>query len=281
MALDASTLEAANASIEARVPWLRNDRSGPSRCRTTRWSLVLAAAAEGAQARSALSALYRAYWQPVFWFIAQRRGRDAAIELTQAFFVDRLVDAGDLRSIERRPGQRFRGWLFTALQSFLKNEWNYRRRKCRDVTKTLPWCAAEPVDGSNRSFQLTAAGHDPERQLERARALSLLAEVLGRLRQEYCSNAAIAGVDGVARFEALKVYLPGPNTEDADYGACASALGLSACAVKQIVRRLRVRFGELLNEKIRQSVGSEADVGAGRRSLCRALESPPSPHEGA
>jgi DNA-directed RNA polymerase specialized sigma24 family protein len=242
--------------------------------------VVLAAATEGEQARRALSALYRAYWHPVYAFIARRRGSQVATELTQAFLVDRLVDSGDLKSVQRRSGQRFRGWLFTALQSFLKNQWKFERRQRRDITKTVSWCGTEHGDDSQPRLLLTATGHNPERQLERAQALSLLADVLGSLRREYCAHAATAGVDGAARFDALKLFLPGPNAETADYRACAASLGSNADAVKQVVRRLRLRFADLLNERLRQSVESDADVALARRALCEALELPAPAHEG-
>lgn len=241
----------------------------------------MAAASEGEQARRALSALYRAYWHPVYAFIARRRGSQAAAELTQAFLVERLVDSSDLKSVQRRSGQRFRGWLFTALQSFLMNQWKFERRQRRDITKTLSWCGTEPTEDSQHPVVLRAAGHDPERQLARAQALSLLAEVLGRLRHEYCAHAATAGVDGGARFEALKRFLPGPNAETADYRGCAASLGLNADAVKQIVRRLRLRFADLLDERLRRGVENDADAAQARRALCEALESPAPPHEGA
>lgn len=278
--MDASLFQTADSTTDG-TGWLSSEGAWSGRCRTTRWSVVLAAATEGEQARRALSALYRAYWHPVYAFIARRRGSQAATELTQAFFVQRLVDSGDLKSIERRSGQRFRGWLFTALQSFLKNQWRFERRQRRDVTKTLSWCGSEQGDDSPPPVVLTATGHDPERQLERAQALSLLADVLGRLRHEYCTHAATAGVDGAARFDALKLFLPGPNAETADYRACATSLGSSADAVKQAVRRLRLRFADLLNERLRQSVESDADVALARRALCEALESPACPHAGA
>lgn len=267
-------------SIAERSRWRKVEGSWPAPCHTTRWSIVLAAAGDGEQGRAALARLYRVYWQPVFSFIARRRGAQAAAELAQAFFVDRLVDAGDLKRLQRHPGQRFRGWLFMALQSFLKNQWKYDHRQRRDVAKTLSWSGTVPGDDSVRAIPLLVGGLDPERQLERARALSFLSEVLRRLRHEYCADAAIAGVDGVARFEALKVFLPGPNTEVAAYAAPAKALGLSRDAVKHIVRRLRVRFVQMLDETIARSVTSEGEIALARRALCQALELPASPHEG-
>ncbi len=260
-----------------RAPWLVTESAWSTSCRTTRWSVVLAAATEGERARRALDALYRIYYRPVFAFIARRRGREAATVLAHDFIVDRMVEAHDLRLVQQRSGQRFRGWLFTALRHFLANRWKFERAQRRDVRLVDSWSGAEPSDAPNEPV-LLASGHDQERQLERARALALLTEVLERLRHEYCAHAATAGVDGAARFDALKVFLPGPNAELADYTACAAQLGASADAVKQAVRRLRMRFADLLNQRLRQNVESDAEVVLARRALCQALELPAPPH---
>lgn len=250
-----------------------DDLLGAGRCRTTRWSLVLAAAADGDAARSALGKLYRAYYQPVFSAIARRHGSLAASELTQAFFVKRLVDSGDLKRVQRKPGQRFRNWLLTAVHSFLKNQWAFERRRRRDVRKTLV-LGTEGDDDVAQTAALLAARPDPEQQLQRARVLALLSDVLGRLRREYCKSAGAAGVDANRRFDAVKIYLPGRDSETADYSECAPALGMTPDALKQLVARLRRRFSQLLLDEIRRSVESEADVQAAKRLLCQALETP-------
>lgn len=274
--MDASLSQKVDSNGE-RAGWLPHEGAWSGRCRTTRWSVVLAAATEGEQARRALSALYRAYWHPVYAFIARRRGAQAATELTQGFLVQCLVYSNGLKRVQRRPGQRFRGWLFMALHSFLTKQWRFEHRQCRDITKTLSWCGTEHADDSPPALVLAATGHDPERQLVRAQALSLLAEVLGRLRHEYCAHAATAGVDGAARFEVLKRFLRGPNGETADYRACAAELGSAEEAVKKAVERLRRRYGALLNERLGQGVASDADVALARRALYEALELP-APH---
>ncbi len=58
---------------------------------TTRWSLVQAAGADGAEARAALEALCRSYWYPLYAY-ARRRGqaRHDAEDLVQRFFGARL-----------------------------------------------------------------------------------------------------------------------------------------------------------------------------------------------
>jgi DNA-directed RNA polymerase specialized sigma24 family protein len=244
----------------------------PNRFRTTRWSLVLAAAGGGDGARGALDELYRTYFYPLYSLVARRRGPDNAHELTQAFFVSRFVCHDDLKRVERRPGGRFRGWLCTALHSFLNNQWKSEHRKGWDVGRTLLLGSDEDEIVSRASLGL---GHDPEQQLRRAEVLALLAQVLERLRKEYCSHAAVAGVDAARRFDAVKRFLPGPGTEEADYAACANALGVGPGAVKQLVCKLRKRFGQLLHDEIRRRVDSDADVAGAKSLLCQALELPP------
>jgi DNA-directed RNA polymerase specialized sigma24 family protein len=241
------------------------------RFRTTRWSVVLAAGAGGDGARRAFDALYRLYFRPLCSVIARQRGVEHARELAQAFFVSRLLSHGDLRLVERSSGRRFRSWLCTALQSYLKNQWKYERRKCRDVRRTKLMGSDGDEIMSNASV---GVGRNPEQQLRRADVLALLSHVIARLRREYCAHARAAGVDAERRFERVKRYLPGPETEAADYADCANALGLTSGAVKQLVCQLRKRFGQLLYEEIRRCVDSEAEVAAARASLCRALELP-------
>jgi DNA-directed RNA polymerase specialized sigma24 family protein len=248
--------------------------SGAGRWRTTSWPLILAAAGEGESARAALGRLYRLYWMPVYAVIARRRGAASARELTQAFLTELLVFRDDLKGVRRRPGQRFRGWLSAALNNFLKNRWKSEHAGCRDSSKTVAFDDA-PSEQLPPAATVAAPQPSAEEQLERARAMGLLTCVLARLRREYCKHAAAVGVDGERRFEAVKLFLPGPGTEDADYTACSACLGLSPEALKQLVHRLRVRFGQLLHEAIRAQVSSEGEVEPFKRSLCEALEVPP------
>lgn len=278
-------LKAASLALEisdgARArPGAAEDQLWSGRCRTTRWSVVFAAASGGATARAALSRLYRAYWHPVFAVVAKARGRDAAAELTQAFFVTRLVDRGDLKRVSRRPGERFRGWLFTALRSFLKNQWQFERQQCRDVRRTVAFVS--DAEGEERGPRVSAFADpqlDPEQQLGREEALKLLSSVLMRLRREYCVNASAAGVNAESRFDAVKVFLPGPDAETADYREVAQRLGLGTDAVKQMVCRLRARFGDLLHDELAQRVTGDGDIATAKRLLCQALSSssPPRP----
>jgi hypothetical protein len=232
---------------------------------------VLAAASGGGAAKSALDWLYRTYWRPLFSLIARAHGAEKAGELTQAFFVSRLVERNDLGRFERRAGHRFRGWLCISVHSFLANQRKFDQRQRRDVKKTV---ALSCDDDELPCPPACVVSSTPEQQWRRNDALRLLSDVLQRLRREYCAHARAADVDGPRRFEAVKRFLPGPETEEADYTACAEALGIDREAVRQLVCKLRKRFGALLEEQIRRSTDSEADAVVAKRQLCEALELP-------
>ena len=86
----------------------------------TRWSLVVAAAAE---AEPSLEALCRQYWHPVY-AVARRAGHDVetAKDLAQGFFA-KLLEKGWLEAADQEKG-RFRTFLITALKRYMVNEWH-------------------------------------------------------------------------------------------------------------------------------------------------------------
>jgi len=244
------------------------------RFRTTRWSVVLAAASDGEQARAALAQLYRAYLQPLVALIARRRGRAIALEVIHAFFAERLLAAKDLQKVERLPDKRFRGWLQVAVTRFSNNQLKFNHQKRRDSRLNVPLGA----DGEEHTWPLSAlvaGGVDPEQQLSRSEALDVLAEALARLRAQYCARATTLGVDGQRRFElALKVFLPGAAGEELGLDDCARELGLGLDATKQLVSRLRRRYSRMLKDTLECRFPDLTDSEALSR-LRAALETPP------
>jgi DNA-directed RNA polymerase specialized sigma24 family protein len=262
-------------AISGTDEWLANDAVWPRRCRTTRLSMVLAAAAGGESGEAALGGLYQAYFYPVYALIAARRGREAAEELTQAFFFERMVRGKDLARFDPEKCRQFRGWLFTAVESFLKNEWKARRRKCRDARKTL----ALDFESAEIRF-LREPTTDPESRYNRAWALCVLSNVIARLRREYCGSAPRAArARAAVCFDALKVFLPGPELEESAYEGVAAALDMSTDRIKRRVCHMRQRFGEQLREHLAELVVSDEDVDAEIQFLYQALHLPPSQYE--
>ncbi|MGA1718672.1 MAG: sigma factor, partial [Aquiluna sp.] len=85
---------------------------------TTRWTLVLRAGGEDAEARAALAELCEAYWTPVFHFLRREgRSEEDSRELTQDFFA-RILSQQGVRKADPGKG-RFRSYILGALKHFL------------------------------------------------------------------------------------------------------------------------------------------------------------------
>ena len=101
---------------------------------------------------------------------------------------------------------------------------------------------AEPADLST-----------PDKAFERRWALTLLEQVLERLREEFTA------VGQAERFQRLKVLLWGER-DSPPYAAVAAELGLTEGALKVAVHRLRQRYRELLREEVAHTVARPEEV---------------------
>ena len=230
---------------------------------TTRWTVVLKAGrSRSADSRTALEKLCRTYWHPIYAFV-RRRGYSAedAQDLTQEFFA-RLLEKNWLDGVDPVKG-RFRSFLLASVKHFLANEWDKARAKKRgggqipipiNVKTAESSCGFEPADN------MTA-----ETIFERRWALTLLDQVLQRLREEYLHN-------GKGRlFEQLKPTLTEASRSVA-YAEIARRLAMSEGAVKVAVHRLRQRYRELLRAEIADTVSGPEEVEEELRALFAAFQ---------
>ena len=234
------------------------------RFQTTRWSLVVAAQGEDAQgARDALAAICEAYWYPLYAFV-RRKGHNAedALDLVQGFF-ERLLDRGDLASVERSKG-RLRSFLMASCAHYLANRLDHDRACKRGGRHGIV-----SIDGANAegryllepSHELTA-----ERLFDRRWATMLLGTVMDRLEREMDEA-------GKARqFAALRPALSG-GAERGLLARAATELGISEEAARAAAHRLRKRFRALIREEILTTVDDPADVEAEIQALFGALGS--------
>ncbi len=244
-----------------------SNQGGPgdgSRFFTTRWSLVLSAGRnEQAQAQSALEALCRAYWYPLYAFV-RRKGysADDAADLIQEFFAY-LLEKDVLAAADQNRG-RFRTFLLTVLQRFLAKQ---RER-----------VGAQKRGGGKRPLSLDAAKGEkryrlepfheltPERIYQRRWALTLLEQVLQRLQQQYDER-------GQGKlFERLQPFLAGSRAGPA-YAEIAAEMDLSEGAVKVAVHHLRERYRKLLRDEVAQTLERPEDVDDELDYLLEALRS--------
>lgn len=236
--------------------------AGPAAFVTTHWSVVLAARrADTTRARDALARLCQTYWHPLYAYV-RRLGHSPhdAQDLTQEFFA-RLLAKNYLADADAARG-RFRSFLLAALKHFLANEWEKARAQKRgggqipipiDPIAAETGCHFEPADPATA-----------ETIFERRWALTLLDQVLRRLRREYVSTGR------EALFEQLKPTLT-EASRSVRYAEIAIRLGTTEGAVKVAVHRLRQQYRELLRAEIAETVATPEEVEDELRNLFAAL----------
>lgn len=212
---------------------------------TTRWSLVLAARAEGPDARGALEALCKAYRPAVLAYI---RGwgysRTDAEDVTQSFFA-RFLERRVHAAADPLRG-RFRVFLRTALHNFVistRASANAAHRK-----------SSQPPSGIDPDELSSESDADlPDRAFERAWALLVVHRALRRLRAE----ARDAGK--LELFERLQDFLLEPPDRD-DYERVAQATATRSNTIAVATHRLRQRLRELVMRELADTVSDPAET---------------------
>lgn len=229
--------------------------AGKPQFATTQWSVVLAAGDAGRdEAQIALAQLCETYWYPLYAYVRRRvPSVHEAQDLTQAFF-SHLIEKQTVARADRSRG-RFRTFLVTALKNFLANEWEKARAEKRGGGK-VRLSLDLPLDfDSGESRYRIEPSHEltPERLYERRWVLTLLDQVLDRLRIELTE----AGKS--EHFEHFKGALVGDVTTS-DYQEAAAALGITAAAAKQEAYRMRKRYRQLFRKEVARTVADDAEV---------------------
>ena len=166
---------------------------------TTHWSVVLEAQGQSPAAQEALEKLCRTYWRPVYGFIRRQNIRtQEAEDLTQGFFL-LLLERRDFDAVRKEKG-RLRSYLLTSLKHFLASE--QRRSMTLKRGKGQQLIPLEELRANERVEMEPADPLSADRLYERRWALTLMDQVLRRLKDEY-STAGNAML-----FDSLKQLLP-------------------------------------------------------------------------
>jgi DNA-directed RNA polymerase specialized sigma24 family protein len=228
---------------------------------TTHWSVVLEAQGPTPAAQEALEKLCCTYWRPVYSFIRREgSGREEAEDLTQSFFA-LLLERRDFDAVRKEKG-RLRSYLLTSLKHFLVSE--HRRAVTTKRGKGQQPVPLEELAAIGRAYIEPADQLTAERLYERRWALTLMEQVLQRLKHEYYT----AGNGEL--FESLKQLLP-DEPEAPSRGDLASQLGMTHNALRQTFHRFRHRYQLLLREEISHTVAVASDVEDELRHLIRVL----------
>ena len=228
---------------------------------TTNWSVVLEAQGQSPAAQEALEKLCNTYWRPVYSFIRREgTGHEEAEDLTQAFFA-LLLQRRNFGDVRKEKG-RLRSYLLTSLKHFLVSE--HRRAVTIKRGKGQQPLALEELAGDGLADMEPADYHSADRVYERRWALTLMEQVLHRLKDEYCTGGQ------AALFDSLKQLLPDePGAQSRT--EIASQLGITDNALRQAFYRFRHRYQLLLREEISHTVAVASDVEDELRHLIAVL----------
>jgi RNA polymerase sigma factor (sigma-70 family) len=237
---------------------------GAASFHTTRWTIVMRAAQSQAPGgESALAQLCRTYWYPLYMF-ARRRGHspDDAQDLTQGFFLH-LLEQRSLAGVDRLKG-KFRSFLLASFQNHLSDPFDRAHRLKRRGGKEFVELDAEEAEDRYRLEPVECL--TAEKMFDARWAMTLLAEALNRLRQEYATEGK------TSTFEALRVFLDPVNSRAVpSYEEVAARLGVGTGAIKTLIHRLRKRYTALLREEVGRTVSDPAEIDEEVHALCEAL----------
>jgi RNA polymerase sigma-70 factor (ECF subfamily) len=238
---------------------------------TTRWSLVMAARRESADARRALSELCELYWPPIYSY-ARRRGYsvEEAEDATQGFFA-RFLEKRDVEDADPARG-RFRSFLLSSFKHFLANRYDQEHAKKRGGGYVL---VSLDVDAAEAQYVVEPADTlTPDALYEQQWAHGVLSRALSALRAELVK----AGKEQL--LEPIEDLLLGDKAERGVAGA-AKALGMTDGAFRVTIHRLRRRLRALLRLEILATVSDESEAEDEVRYLIGVLaarhNAPPGP----
>lgn len=228
---------------------------------TTNWSVVLEAQGQSPAAQQALEKLCRTYWRPVYSFVRrQGSGPEEAEDLTQGFFA-LLLERRNFDAVRKEKG-RLRSYLLTSLKHFLVSE--HRRAATLKRGKGQQPVPLDEISGAERSDIEPADHLTAERVYERRWALTLMEQVLRRLKNEY------EGAGNTELYDSLKQLLA-DEVETPSRTQIASRLGMTDNALRQAFHRFRHRYQLLLREEISHTVAIASDVEDELRHLIAVL----------
>ena len=217
----------------------------------TRWSLLARAKASKVEDRvTALNDLARAYWRPLYCFLAAsgKRNEDAK-DLVQGFFGS-FLERDVIASFDPTKG-KFRSFLLACLKGFVGHQLERTRALKRGGGK-----ARLSLDdlAEKDAYEPPAKGETPEELYDRAWALSMLDRAVARVREEL--KGKNKGQDVVV----LEGYLASDNLARPGYSELAAKSGLSENKVRHLLHEFRGRLRDAMLDEIRTQTSNEDEA---------------------
>ena len=209
----------------------------------TRWSCVSMLRRDPAspEGQRALGDLCAAYWYPIYLF-ARRKGQSVADaqDLTQGFFA-RILGGGLFANARESEG-KMRSFVLTAFTRHMADEWDRSQTQKRGGDVEI--LSLDFEDGEQRFLHESIPdSQSVDEGFDRAWARSVLEQAGNALQQE-CATAGKADL-----FSAISPLITGSGDAES-YDHLAKTTGMTPEALRQAVRRLRIRFRDLLRQTV-------------------------------
>jgi DNA-directed RNA polymerase specialized sigma24 family protein len=231
---------------------------------TTCWSaILLSAQSQAPGSDNAREEFCQVYWYPLYAFI---RGRgynpEDARDLTQGFFLF-ILDRKALKRGTSAKG-KFRSFLLGSLKNYLSNAYQHENAIKRGGK--IDFVSVDFSDGEDRYSREPTDSLTPEKIFDANWAVTLLAQAIERLKEEYSAK----GKGNI--FETLKPFLDLSGAAQAlSYEVVSERLKVNSAGVKTLIHRFRKRYSEILQEAVVQTVTDLSEIDDEIRSLCAAL----------
>jgi RNA polymerase sigma factor (sigma-70 family) len=221
-----------------------------------------AAGNENPDAHSAFETFCRRYWAAVYSVIRARYPEELARDLTQEFFLSRIIEGDRLEQLNPELG-RFRSWLYRTLQHFLIDKWKQRTARKHD----------ERLNDELSDYATAPAALDVS-EYERHYAHALADRAFDSLHRHWAPKFLRHGktVDKVT----LVAWLI-----DRDSQELTNVLGISADNARQTLHRLHGDLWRLLRAEVAQTIDEEAKLAPELQEVCRILRLTPPKDERA
>jgi DNA-directed RNA polymerase specialized sigma24 family protein len=238
------------------------------RFQPTQWTLVLRARQQGnaLEAQSAIEALCKAYWYPLYAF-ARKQGfppHDAQ-DLTQGFFAYLLQK--DLFAAADRNLGKLRTFLLTAFTRFISRERAHESAGKRGGGRPVESLDQEFENGERRYRLEPADRVTPEQIYACSWALSILDVAKAQIQ----AKEAAAGRSEM--FKVLEPFLEQNRDSSISYESVSAKLGTSQEALRKAVSRLRERYRDAVRDQIASTLRAptEEEIESEMRALRAAL----------
>lgn len=222
---------------------------------TTRWTLILAAK-QSPQARAeAWRHLLTTYW-PSLFALFRARGLDAATaaDAVQGLAVE-LLERDVVQDLSPERG-RLRGFLKVAAENFLI-------RQHERATAAKRGGDARPIElDLAMGERLADVSLAPDAAYERAWALSVFERAMAELEKEWAQRTS--------DFELVRTFFS-PATAPPSYREAADQYGVSIPQLKSLLHRARLRFRQLVEAQVAETLDDGAAVAPEVTSLLESL----------